>query len=499
MTNYTKKAAKSTVIIFIATLAAAFFGYIVRIFFAKNLTIEEFGLFYSIIAFLGLFNIFKSLGVDKSLAYFIPKFNSEKNKKNADKAIGYSITILFATNIIFIIGIFLLSNFLGKYYFKNNDAQLILLIMAGGFFIDSFTNIIKYAAQGYQEMIPFSTLDLARMILIIIISYFAFKINHNIFGPVAAYAITPLLLLIFYYYIFFKKVFEFKIENFRFSKKLSYNLRNYGFQILLLYSGGIILSYSGTIILTYFRSLSEVGIYNAVYPLTLLLGYIPLTITNVLVPITSELKNKGMLNHLKDGIKIVYMYPFLFIIPASLLLGFFSKTIIFILFQPQYLSGSNTLKILAAGSVFYSLHVITYSILMGIGKPKLNTKIVISGGIINIILSLALIPKLGFFGAAVATSSSYILMSIMGILIIRKYINIKMPYIQWFKITISSLISLLAISFLSKKILLALIPKTFVLLIIFSVIYAIIILFMRTLSIEEIKNLMKRFKKDIKT
>ena len=90
-------------------------------------------------------------------------------------------------------------------------------------------------------------------------------------------------------------------------------------------------------------------------------------------------------------------------------------------------------------------------------------------------------------------------MIIMGILIIRKYINIKMPYIQWFKITISSLISLLAISFLSKKILLALIPKTFVLLIIFSVIYAIIILFMRTLSIEEIKNLMKRFKKDIKT
>ena len=52
MANYTKKALVNVGKVFVISIVAAFFGYLARIFFARNLTVEEFGLFYAIIAFL---------------------------------------------------------------------------------------------------------------------------------------------------------------------------------------------------------------------------------------------------------------------------------------------------------------------------------------------------------------------------------------------------------------------------------------------------------------
>ena len=73
MANYTKKALVNAGKVFAISIVAGFFGYIVRIFFARNLTVEEFGLFYATIAFLGFFSFFKGLGLDTALAFFIPK------------------------------------------------------------------------------------------------------------------------------------------------------------------------------------------------------------------------------------------------------------------------------------------------------------------------------------------------------------------------------------------------------------------------------------------
>ena len=80
MPSYTKSAVKGATVVLIISLVAAFLGYIVRFMLARNLTVEEFGLFYAVFAFLGLIGIFKSLGFDKALVKFIPEFIHKKEK-----------------------------------------------------------------------------------------------------------------------------------------------------------------------------------------------------------------------------------------------------------------------------------------------------------------------------------------------------------------------------------------------------------------------------------
>ena len=76
--NYTKIAFKGALIVLVTSLFAAFLGYLVRVLLARNLSVEQFGLFYAVFSFLGLIGIFKSLGFDKAITKFIPEFQHKR-------------------------------------------------------------------------------------------------------------------------------------------------------------------------------------------------------------------------------------------------------------------------------------------------------------------------------------------------------------------------------------------------------------------------------------
>ena len=143
MTNYTKKALVNVGKVFTISIVAAFIGYLVRIFFARNLTVEEFGLFYAVIAFLGFFGFIKGLGLDNALGFFIPKFLVKSQFQNIKNSIIYAGIILFVNNIIFLLIILIFANYLGANFFKHEFAPIVLILMAISLFIDSFVLLIK--------------------------------------------------------------------------------------------------------------------------------------------------------------------------------------------------------------------------------------------------------------------------------------------------------------------------------------------------------------------
>ena len=100
MLTYTKFAVKGAATILFISLIAAFLGYLVRVILAKNLSMEEFGLFYAVFAFLGLIGIFKSFGFDKALAKFIPEFIHKKENNFIKSSIIYVALIQIITNSI---------------------------------------------------------------------------------------------------------------------------------------------------------------------------------------------------------------------------------------------------------------------------------------------------------------------------------------------------------------------------------------------------------------
>lgn len=55
-------------------------GYLVRVMISQSLSVEEVGLLYTIIGFIGMLSSYNDLGLTGALIYFIPKLWIEKRR-----------------------------------------------------------------------------------------------------------------------------------------------------------------------------------------------------------------------------------------------------------------------------------------------------------------------------------------------------------------------------------------------------------------------------------
>ena len=307
MTNYTKFAIKGALIVLIVSLLAGFLGYLVRLVLARSLSVEEFGLFNAVFAFLAMIGTFKSLGFDKALTYFIPKFQHEKRRDLIKSSIIYSAIIQIITNFIIIIAVYFISSYLSINFFHSAKADIALRLMVLAFFLDSFVQILKFAFQGFKEMMYFSGIDFIRMLLIFVIILVGFKLNLGLLSPIAAYIIAPLILLLIFYYIFSKRVFpEFNTAKFVFDKKELKRISKYSIFSVESSAAGLILYYTDIVVITYFSTLINVGLYSVALPTAKVLMYFPRAIHAITMPLVAEFWAKGKKELLKAGIEQLY-------------------------------------------------------------------------------------------------------------------------------------------------------------------------------------------------
>jgi len=491
--SYTKLAVKGTAIVFVISILAAFLGYLVRFALARNLTVEQFGLFYSVFAFLSLVGIFKSLGFNKSLIKFIPEFLHQKKFDFIKSSIIYVVIIQFITNTIIIIGIYLFSAYLSINFFRSDEALIVIRLMAIAFFIDSFILTIKYSFQGFKRILFFSSIDFVRMLLILIIVLIGFKLNYGLLSPVIAYILVPIILVFLFGWILLKKVFpKFFKSNFVFNKKLLKNLSSYSIFVMATGIGGIILGYTDILMLTYFSGLSAVAFYSVALPTAKVLLYFPRAFTGILIPLTSELWIQRKKDLIKAGIEDLYKYSIIAIIPIVLIMLSFAELVIILLFGKGYIAAAIPMKILSIGMIFAVLYSINGDFFAGIGKPAINTKMIYYAATFNFIGNLILIPLIGINGAAIATSASYFIMMVYGLIKIRKYIDISFPWLVWIKSAFVGIVFVLLIFYLKKLIVLNPWLEAFIVISISGIIYISLLFIAKIINKKEIKSIYKR-------
>lgn len=503
MTTYTKFAVKGAATILFISIIAAFLGYLVRVILANTLYMEEFGLFYAVFAFLGLIGIFKSFGFDKALAKFIPEFMHKKENDSIKSSIIYVTIIQIITNSIIIILVYAFSDYLSSNYFCSQadlscitQAGLVLKLMAIAFFLDSFSQVLKFVFQGFKKMNYFSGIELIRMLLITIFILIGFKLNYRLESPIAAYIITPIILFIIFSWILVKKVFpKFSKSHLIINKKLFKRISKYSIHILAIGVGGIILGNTDIMMLTYFTGLTSVALYSVALPTTKVLLYFPRALSGVLLPLTSELWSKKKIKILAAGVESLYKYSFIIIIPLALMIFSFSDLVINVFFGKSYMPAANVMKILSVGMIFATISGICGNFFSGIGKPQITSKMVYGAAIFNFITNLILIPILGIIGAAITTSFSYFIMMFIGLINIRKFIKITFPIKIWAMTSIAGILFVFVIGVLKRVIILNVWLETSVVLIMAGISYIGLLFLFKIINITELRSLFNRIVK----
>lgn len=493
MTNYTKHAIKGTAIVFVVSILAGFLGYVVRLVLARNLSVEDFGLFYAIFAFLALLGVFKSLGFERSLIKFIPEFQ-HKNKNDFIKSSMIYVTVIqFITNSIIIVAVYLLSNYLSINFFHTPKANIILKLMTIAFFIDSFVNTLKFSFQGFQKMTLFAGIDTLRMIIILVIIFIGFKLNYGVFSPIAAYMIAPIILLIVFGWILLNKVFpNFIISRFIIDRNLLKKISKYSIFVMVSGTAAIILGYTDTMVLTYFSGVTAVAMYNVALPTAKILIYLPTAIGSILLPLTSELWARKKEKLLIEGMDLLYKYTFIIVLPLVFIMLSFSELLILVFFGKNYILASMPMRILSIGMIFYTMHLINVNFFLGIGHPEIQSKILYIAAAFNLVTDLVLIPLFGTIGAAITTSLSLFIMMTMGLVYVKRFIMIKFHFNMWMRVLLAGIIFIFIIVVLKKIIYLNLWVETSIVLALAGMVYTILLFLLKIVYLKEVKDLYNR-------
>lgn len=433
--SYTKRTAQGIGIVFFMNILANFFGYLIRMILARNLTTAEYGLFYSVFTFVLFFMCFINFGLPLSLAKFISEFRAKESFNAIKTTIVSGFFSLVSAAVVVSLILFLLSGYLAEHYFKNPDAEIILKVLLVYIVTTAFGIVCGSSLIGFQKFAYVALLDAMKNLIVLLWFIVLFYLGMKSATAAAlAYAGGHILLLLFIKIPFLVTTFTFnryRIEN---CMKMTKSLFAFGLPLVAGAIAARLIGHMDTLVLTGTRTLTEVGIYNVILPSALLFVYLGGAVNTVLLPVTSELKAKNDEARLSEGLRLVLQYSFVIIIPLLLIVFTYSAWFIELMFGNHYVSGVPAFRILLIGVMFCIVAQINNTVLSGIGKPMTVSKIIIGAATINFICNCILVPRFGIIGAAAATAFSYFVIFSASTIMAARNIRVSLPRFLWLKL-----------------------------------------------------------------
>ena len=491
MSNYTKLLVRGTGWLLFASILAALLGYVLRVVLARNLAIEDYGLFYAVFALVGLLASFKGFGIGQALMKYIPEFKIKKDFSSVKKGIIYYFFVQIITYGLLLVGLFILAEKLSLYYFKDIKAVQLLITLGLAFFFAIFESLFHVLFLGYKKMNYYAFTHFFQMSLVVLITIILFYLGFGYLSPAYAYLFASVIAGAVYFLLFFKFSPRTVKTKAPFDFKLFKKLTLFGLPLTISAVVASSVGYIDTLLLTFFIGLKEVALYNVALPVAMLLRQFAKSISLVLIPLSSEIYLKKK-NILVDGIKRVQKYLLIVIFPLSLGMIFFAPFVILLFFGEGYVGATSTLRILSFSAIFYCVAYVNANILLGIGKSKINAKIMAGGSLFALISNIILFPFYGIIGAALSLLFASLFMFFVSFYYLKKIIGYGFPFILFIKLFILGFLFLILCGFLRN------LPIVnpwieFVVIGFIGIIFYFVGLFLfRLINFEELKNLREK-------
>ncbi|MBU1204265.1 MAG: flippase [Nanoarchaeota archaeon] len=442
---------KGAGVVVLGIFLSKIFGYIYRIIVARTGT-EPYGLLSIGLAFFGVLVSLSLCGLHMGVLRYVSYYKNKQNPSKIKSTILTTLKISLFLSLILSFLSFVLSPWLANTFFHNPELVIIFRIISFSIPFDVLAIILfqvnkAFQIVKYEIVIKYIGENLIKIISLI----FFLALGFKIIGPTLAYVIGVILTGIITFFITRKKVFNFLDKNLEYTPMYR-KLFSFSWPLLFTSFLLMLISWTDTLMLGYFKTVSEVGIYNAAMPTAQILYIIPYAFSFLFIPILTKFyakKKWTLLSHLYYSTT-----KWIFIINLLVLTTFIftSKTIIQLLFGPNYFSSIIPLMILSTGCFIGYFPINSENILLIFKRTRLILFNMTVGAVFNFFLNLLLIPNYGVVGAAIATSSSLTVMALLYIIQANHITKIKLLDFSYLKSIFAISLAILCTHLISKLI-----------------------------------------------
>lgn len=424
-----KLIAKTSMIVFIGLVLSKILLYLYRVIIARNFGPEVYGLFSLAFIIIQLFVALFSLGLPDGLLRYISFYMGKKEIDKVKHIFRKSLIIILVSGIISGIFLFLLSDFISIKFFHDPNLIIFLKIFSILIPLWALSNIFITVIRAFERINVYSffvnilqnAIKLATLVLFILVGINSSKaVIYSFFLGILVTLIGPYLYCKYKLPVIFEK---YKMEE-KEKNKVTKDLISYSWPIMFLSTLTIIFYWADSFIIGYFKSISDVGIYNAAVPIAMLLGFFPELFMQLFFPLTTKEFSRKRMNVVEELSKQTAKWIFILNLPVFILIILFPGVIINILFGAEYITAVNSLRFLVIGSFFSSIFIISNSLISILGKSKLILTDMLITFTINLFLNILLVPVYGINGAAFSTMISVIILNLLFFFQAKKYSSI---------------------------------------------------------------------------
>jgi len=466
----TKRLAKGSAIIFFYTVGASLLGYILRILLSRTLSIEMFGLFYSVSAVFVLLSGFSDLGFGDAFVYYASKYLKRKDLKRVWLIYNYYQFIFVGFSLLVSAMLIFLAPWLSKHFFKYPEAKLLIYILALYFLANSFFMSVQKIFISQQKTKIFSSFQFSQLLFAVLFSIlFLLGGKGNIYFYSIAWSGSFIACALFYNIIFYRRdknlVHSFEWNKKNFNTLLKYAIPNLSATLLFIF-----ITYTDTIYITLLRGIKEVGIYNVVLPIASISSIILMPINTLIFPLVSHFMEGE-----KEEVQKIIQSALIFLPFISFYFAIF--LILFPSYSISLMFGQKWLGLTESPLIFFSLSYIpavlsnfllVVAIGMGLVNERLKNLSII--GVTKLVLTFILVKNFGVLGAAFANLGVFLLSTILYAKMVRKIVSFSFPLIYYFKLSILGISLFLFVTIFEIK------PQSLLQFLLFGVIYTILII-----------------------
>ncbi len=407
---------KNAIWLFTGEIIGRLLKLVIVVFATRQLGVEGWGVFSYALAFVSFFYVLGDFGIN---TFITREMSKDKISKNEHFATSFILKISMLA--IFFISSILIGPYLGKIKLSVNIITILSLLI----FSDTIRSFILSINRSLEKMENEAFSNVLMNTITTLLGIILLSQNSKPISLAIAYCTGSIISSIF---VFWSVRNEIKNIDWKFSKKSLQKIFDFSWPLIIIGLFSFIFSIDN-IMLGQMKSTIDVGLYSAAGRLVAFTTIIPSLISTSVFPILS--KNES--NTEKSTMIFEKIMIIVFTIGIPLVVGGFilRQKIMLLVFGQSYVSGSLTLGILMFSILASFPNFVLSNMIFSKNLQKIFVRATAIGLILNLVLNIILIPKIGAVGAALSTTIAQLLIMTINWQLLKRYVSFSIIPKLW--------------------------------------------------------------------
>ncbi len=313
------------------------------------------------------------------------------------------------------------------------EAHFALIITAGVLTLSSVSGVFQAIMTGLQRMEVINVTVIITSVLNITGTIVSLELGYGLRGLIINQFVVAMVTAALLGIYSFRLLPALKLSPGFLRIASLQRLLGYGIKVQVTNVGALVSLQTNKILAGYFLGLGSVTVYELGFKVAYTVLSLPMLLISAIMPAASELEARQD----REPLRQLYLRGSKYLVLVAAPLAFFTisraSSIMLAWMGPGYENSVLVIQLLTGGFFISLLTGVGTTVARGIGKPGYETRYALTTIVINVVLGIVLIVKIGLLGVLIATLLALAIGSFYFMILFHRHL--KQPVIEFGKKT----------------------------------------------------------------